>query len=191
MTTFTIHTPDTAPAGAKDALATIRDTWKFVPNLHGMLAESPPALEAYDTLFGLVEKTGLTPVERQVAFLAVSYENNCEYCMAGHSVLAKMAGVPAPTLAAIRDGQSIADPRLQALRRFVSRVVAQRGVVDAAEVDAFIAAGFTKANVLDVLLIAATKLLSNYTNHIAGTPNDAFMAQTAWQHPAHRVATAA
>lgn len=63
-------------------------------------------------------------------------------------------------------------------------MVRQRGVVDPADVDAFLAAGFTRAQVLEVILGIATKVLSNYTNHIAATPLDAFMAGSEWTPPA-------
>lgn len=186
MTTFTIHTADTAPEAARETLRSIQSNWKFIPNLHGILAEAPVALEAYNTLFGLVGKTSFNAAEQQVLFLAVSYENDCEYCMSGHSMLAAGAKVPAQAIQALRDGELIVDPRLQALRAFAQSVVRNRGSVTAAETDAFIAAGFTRQQVLEVLVVVATKVISNYTNHIAGTPLDAFMTKTAWQHPAHR-----
>jgi uncharacterized peroxidase-related enzyme len=186
MTTFTIHTPETAPEAARQTLRATQANWKFIPNLHGILAEAPVALEAYNTLFGLVGKTSFDAVEQQVLFLAVSYENDCEYCMSGHSVLAAAAKVPAQAIQALRDGGTIADARLQALRSFAQAVVRSRGKVTAAETEAFIDAGFTRQQVLEVLVVVATKVISNYTNHIAGTPLDAFMARTAWQHPSHR-----
>lgn len=186
MSTFVVHTAQTAPAPAGEKLAQIGKTWNFVPNLHGILAESPETLEGYDALFGLVGKTTLTPVEQQVAFLAVSAENECEYCMAGHTVLAGMAKVPAQAVQALRDGGKIEDAKLEALRIFASKVVRERGHVGDASVAQFLAAGFTQRNVLEIVLIVATKTISNYTNHIAHTPNDAFMANTAWTAPSHR-----
>lgn len=190
MTDFVVHTAQTALAPAGEKLAQIGKAWGFVPNLHGVLAESPETLEGYDTLFGLVGKTTLTPIEQQVAFLAVNYENECEYCMAGHTALAGMAKVPAPIVAALREGEAVADARLEALRRFAAAVTRQRGDVGEAAVAAFLAAGFTRRNVLEIVLIVATKTISNYTNHIARTPNDAFMANTAWTAPSRRVAAA-
>lgn len=188
MTAFTLHTVDTAPDAAKDQLAAIEKGWKFIPNLHRTLAESPVTLQAYDTLFDLVSKSGFTPVEQQVAYLAINVLNTCEYCTSGHSALAKMAGVDADTIEALREGKPLADARLQALRSFAEDVVRERGFVGGAAVDAFLAAGFTRAQVLEVVLIVATKTISNYTNHITGTPLDGFMAQTRWVAPRNRVA---
>ena len=136
MATFTLHTPDTATAAAGAQLAGIEKAWKFIPNLHRILAESPELLVGYDTLFGLVGKTSFTPAEQQIAFLAVNYENECEYCMAGHSVLAAGAKVPADVIGALRENQPVADSRIQALRSFVQNVVQSRGKVGDRAVDA-------------------------------------------------------
>lgn len=186
MASFTLHTPETAPDAAGAQLAGIEKAWKFIPNLHRTLAESPELLAGYDTLFGLVGKTTLTPAEQQIAFLAVNYENECEYCMAGHSVLAAGAKVPGDVIAALRENAQVEDARIEALRRFVQDVVRSRGKVGDAAVDAFLAAGFTRRNVLEVVLVVATKTISNYTNHLTHTPNDAFMANTAWTAPSRR-----
>src|SRR5262245_64482288 len=95
MSTFTVHTPETAPEASKTRLAEVARAWGFVPKLHGMLAESAVALEAYDTLFGLVAKASLTPAEQQVAYMAINVFHECEYCTMGPSFLSRQAGLPA------------------------------------------------------------------------------------------------
>ena len=190
MTDFTLHTVETAPEASRAQLATIEKNWKFIPNLHRILAESPVTLEAYDTLFGLVGKSTLTPAEQQVAYLAINVLNECEYCTSGHSVLAKGAGVPAAAIEALREGAPIADARLQALRVFAEKVVRERGFVGDGTVEDFLAAGFTKANVLEVVTVVATKTISNYVNHITHTPLDGFMSQTKWVAPHNRAKAA-
>ena len=62
----------------------------MVPNLYGVMSNSPPVLEAYLDLYAHFEETSLTPVEQQVIVLAVSYQNRCEYCMSVHSAIAGM-----------------------------------------------------------------------------------------------------
>ncbi|BDG70508.1 carboxymuconolactone decarboxylase family protein [Roseomonas fluvialis] len=193
MTRFDLHTADTAPEGSRQLLAQTKAAWGFVPTLHATLAESPVALAAYDTLFGLVAKSTLTPVEQQVAYQAVNVFHGCEYCTAGHTFLSRKAGMAEDAVQALREGTPIADPRLQALRAFAEAVVRARGLVGDAAVDAFIAAGFTRANVLEVVTVVATKTISNYTNHLTHTPYEAFMADPslAWTAPRNRVAAAA
>jgi uncharacterized peroxidase-related enzyme len=180
---FQLHENSTAPAVSAEILNGVQKAWGFVPNLHRVLAESPAALEAYSTLWGIAEKTGFTPQERNIAYLAIIYENECTYCMAGHTNLSKMAKVEDSAIAAVRDGRPIADAKLEALRQFAAKITRQRGFVSDADVSAFKAAGYDNRAVLDVLVLAATKLISNYTNHLAQTPNDAFMKGAEWSAP--------
>jgi AhpD family alkylhydroperoxidase len=193
MAAFASHTIETAPEGAKTRLAAVTKAWGFLPKLHGKLAESPLALEAYDTLFGLVARMStLSPVEQQVAYQAINVFHECEYCTAGHTYLARQVKMDEAVIAALRNGTPIPDARLQALRLFAEAVVRERGFVGDAAVDAFLAAGFTRAHVLDVVTIAATKTISNYANHITHTGMEAFMSDPAlgWTSPRNRKAAA-
>lgn len=192
MTKFDLYSVETAPAGSRAKLAEVTKAWGFTPKLHGMLAQSPVALTAYDQLFGLVADSTLTPVEQQVAYQAINVFHECEYCTAGHSFLSRNAGVPEDALQALRNETPIADPRLQALRVFAETVVRERGFVSDAEIDAFIAAGFTRTNILEVVTIIATKTISNYTNHLTKTPKEDFMADPslAWVAPRNRTKAA-
>jgi uncharacterized peroxidase-related enzyme len=187
---FTLHDAATAPAASAGILKQVQDTWGFVPNLHRVLAESPAALEAYATLWTIAEKIGFTPVERNIVYLSIIYENECVYCMAGHTNLSRMAKVDDDAIAAVREGKPIADAKLEALRHFSALVTRNRGAVDQAEVEAFKAAGYDNRAVLDVLVLAATKLISNYTNHLAETPLDSFMKGAEWKAPGRLKAAA-
>lgn len=189
MTDFTVHTEATAPEGSRPLLAAIKAAWGFVPKLQGSLAESPLALEAYDTLFNLVAtKATLNAVERQIVYQAINVFHGCEYCTAGHSFLSRKAGMDEDTLQAVRGQTEIADSRLQALRYFAETVARERGFAGDAAVDGFIAAGFTRAQVLEVVTIIATKVMSNYTNHLTHTPLEDFMSDPAlrWVDPKGR-----
>lgn len=189
MSNFVVHTIQSAPEGSREHLARIEKTWGFVPKLQGTLAESPLAVEAYDTMFNLVgAKATLTPVEQQIVYQAINVFHGCEYCTAGHSFLSRKAGVPEEALQAVREGEAIADVRLKALRRFAEQVVEQRGCTGDAAIHAFFSAGFTKAQLLEVVTIIATKTISNYTNHLTHTPLEDFMSDPAlrWVAPRHR-----
>lgn len=185
MTTnaFKLHDTENAPKASADILDGVQQAWGFIPNLHRVLAESPAALEAYATLWEIAEKTSFSPVERNIAYLSIIYENECTYCMAGHTNLSRMAKVDDASIEAIREGKALADPKLEALRKFAALVTRNRGVLSEADVDAFKAAGYTNQSVLDALVLAATKLISNYTNHLAHTPLDSFMAGAGWTAP--------
>lgn len=168
---FPVHTRDTAPERARATLAQVEKAFGFIPNLTGMLAESPAALEGYLAVAAAFGRSGLSKTEQQVVLLATSVENECHYCVAAHSTLAAGDGVPAEVVGAIRGGAPLADPKLEALRRFTQAVVERRGWVED-ELPAFLAAGYTRANALDVITGVTQKTLSNYANHIAATPVD-------------------
>lgn len=187
---FQLHDVATAPAGSAPILDSVKKGWGFVPNLFRVLAASPAAVEAYATLWGIAEKTSFSPQERNIAYLAIIYENECTYCMAGHTNLSKMAKVDDADIQAVREGRVLGDARLEALRVFAAKITRSRGVVNEADVAAFKAAGFTNQSVLDILVLAATKLISNYTNHLADTPNDAFMKGAEWTAPGRLQAVA-
>lgn len=127
--------------------------------------------------------TSLTPIERQVALLSVSFENDCRYCMAAHSQMALKAGAGKEMVDALRGGDPLPDLRLDALARFARALVRDRGWVGEDEVQGFLRAGFGKAQILEVLVAVATKTLSNYTNHLAHTELDEAARPFAWGKP--------
>jgi uncharacterized peroxidase-related enzyme len=173
---FPIHTRDTAPDGAKAKLAQVEKAFGFIPNLAGMLANAPVALEAYLAVAAAFGRSSLSAAEQQVTLLTTSVENECGYCVAAHSAIAASEGLPAEVVDAVRRRVPVADPKLEALRRFTHAVVTRRGWVED-ELPAFYAAGFNQANALEVITGVTQKILSNYANHIAETPvDDAFVA---------------
>lgn len=185
MNSFQSYTIDTAPAASKPTLEEAKRTFGFVPNLQAHMAESPELLAGYTALWDLFAKSTLTPHEQQVVYLTSNFENDCHYCMAGHSTLAKMIKMDPAVIAALRAGTALPDAKLEALHRFTTIVVRERGFVPDAEVEAFLAAGYTRRNVLEVILGVATKVMSNYTNHVVHTPYDAFMKGNEWTKPEH------
>lgn len=186
MIKFEVNNPETAKEAAKPWLDKAKNTFGFVPNLQRVMAESPALLEGYLTLFDIFGKSGFTPTEQQVVYLTVNYEHECHYCMAGHSGLAKYAGVSDDVIQSLRDGQPIADAKLEALRKFTTIMVEKRGWADEAEIEEFIGAGYDRQAVLDIVLGISVKVMSNYTNHLASTPLDAQIQALAWTHPSKR-----
>lgn len=181
MTIYPVHTLITAPEGAKPLLEMTQGAFGFVPNLIGVMASSPALTEAYLTISGIFDKTGLTPTERQVVLLTVSHFHECGYCMAAHTAISSMQKVPVDVVDAIRNDVPIIDNKLQALREFVRLLVENRGHLTNNDVQKFLLAGYESSHIMDVLVGVAQKTLSNFTNHIAKTPlDDAFQGQ-AWK----------
>ena len=94
---------ETAPEKSRPLLEKIQKSFKFIPNLFGVFANSPVLLEGYLGLEGAFEKGSLSAVERQIVLLAASVENSCRYCTAAHStVLKAFLHVPAEVVSAVR-----------------------------------------------------------------------------------------
>jgi len=188
MTRFTVHTLESAPAGSRPLLEGLKKAFGFVPNLYAVFAESPAALQGALAIGEAFSKSTLSPAEQQLVALAVSEANDCQFCMAAHSTIAKhMAKADPALVAAVRDREPLPDAKLDALVTFTRKLVEQRGFVAEADLATFLNAGYTKAQVIEVLLGVGMKTFNNYVDHIAHVPlNDQFKAE-AWQ-PKRKVA---
>jgi len=181
MSVLSPLTVDTAPVASRPGLEAVRRQLGFIPNLFATFAESPTLLSGYLALDGAFNKGTLSPIERQMVLIAVSAENDCEYCVAAHSTVAGMLRANEETVRAVREGSAANDSRIDALVNFVRTVVRTRGNVSEGTAEAFLAHGFTKDQLGEVLLGIGLKTISNYFNALAGTPlDDAFKSQ-AWQ----------
>jgi uncharacterized peroxidase-related enzyme len=182
---FPIHDKASAPAAAQGALDQVEQGFGFVPNVLGVLAESPAAVEGYVTLNGLLaEKSAFTAVEREVLLLAISVHNACGYCVAAHTGNAERAGARAEAVQALRDGRELPDPKLDALATFARTLIDKKGWAEEQDVQTFLAAGYSRRHVLDVVAALAMKTLSNYANHLADTPLDKPLQAKAWEQAA-------
>jgi uncharacterized peroxidase-related enzyme len=180
MTDYPILTDESAPESTRPLLQRTRQAFGFVPNLAGVLANAPAALEGMLDLVHVFDKTSFTPLERQIVLIATSVENECHYCVAANSTLAAMAGASDAVLDAVRRGAPLADTRLEALRTFATAVTRTRGWVSEADVTAFLDAGFDGNQILEVILGVTLKTLTNYTNHVALTPVDTAFRSRVW-----------
>lgn len=179
MTEFTVHTIETA-GESQPLLEKSMKAYGFVPNLHAVMAESPALLDAYQTLGQIFGKTNLSETERQIIAMTNNRLNGCDYCMAAHTSIMQAAKVPEDVITSLREGTPIADPKLEALRVYAEKVNLSRGWPDDSDIEALLAAGYTKQTVFDVIVGTAFKVLSNYTNHVADTPLDKRFARNAW-----------
>ncbi len=180
---FTVHTVETAPDDSKALLEDSQKRFQFIPNLHGVMAESPVLLEAYKTMADLYGKLGMNVLERQIVLLAIIFENECPYCMAAHSAIAQMEQMPPDILSAMRDGLPLGDAKLEALRAFAAKMTRERGWADASDVKSMHDAGYTNQTIQEVIFAIGFKTMSNYVNHIAETPVDTAFEGLAWTRP--------
>jgi uncharacterized peroxidase-related enzyme len=181
MTKFEIHTIETAPENSKELLEGAQKQLGFIPNLYGIMAEAPAALKAYNGLSQNFDTSSFNTTEKQIVLLATSYVNKCHYCMAVHSTVAQMQKLDGNIIEALRTGEAIADSKLEALRNFTQSVVEKRGWIEEQDVEAFINAGYSKAQLLEIIVGVAQKTLSNYINHVVQTPLDEAFQPNKWE----------
>lgn len=181
MTDFTLYNKETAPAQSAALLDVSIKAFGMVPNLHAVMAEAPGLLEGYQRLHQLFLDSSFDDGETTVVWQTINVEHECHYCVPAHTGIAKSMKVDDVITDALRNETALLTEKLEALRHFTLSVIRNRGNVDDAEVAEFLAAGFTKRQVLEVVLAAAQKVMSNYTNHLANTPVDKPFEKFAWQ----------
>ncbi|SDJ85133.1 Alkylhydroperoxidase family enzyme, contains CxxC motif [Ferrimonas sediminum] len=187
MIDFTYYDEESAPEESQELVKGSLKAFGMLPNLHRVLAEAPATYEAYNNTFGLfMNGTSLSPLEQQVVFMTANYENNCHYCIPGHTWMMKTAKMPDEVITALREGTEIPDPKLQALHDYTKALLDSRGHIGQERLEAFIQAGFTKRQALEVLTGLAAKLISNFTNALANTEPDSAFKKYEWIHPSNR-----
>ena len=180
MTEFKLHTEDSAPEASKSMLAHSKETYGMIPGLHAVMAEAPALLEAYKTVGDLFVNSSFDKDEITVIWQSTNVEHACYYCVPAHTGVAKSMGVSDDISDALRNETPLPNARLEALRTFTLSVVRKRGNVDDGAVQAFLDAGFTQRQILEVVLGVSMKVMSNYTNHLAQTPVDGAFAKYTW-----------
>ncbi len=180
MTTFPVHSSETAPEDSRPVLAAAQKKFGFVPNLIRVLAEAPAAVKAYMTVMDIFESSSLSDAEKQTVLLSLSFVNECEYCVAAHTMVAGMKNVPAEIIEALRSGATLPDTKLDALAVLTRSVVETRGWPSEAAKEAFFAAGYGASEYLEVIVGVTVKTLSNYVNHAADTPLDTAFEAHKW-----------
>ncbi|MGC3972532.1 MAG: carboxymuconolactone decarboxylase family protein [Pirellulales bacterium] len=142
-----------------------------VPNMMKTMAHSPALLEGYLALSNALAQGVLPAQVREQLSLAVSQENDCEYCVSAHSMLGKLAGLKPDQLVAARRGQAD-DEKTQALLSFALDVVDNRGDVSDEALEAVKDAGASDAEVAEIVGFVALNTLTNYFNQLAQTEID-------------------
>jgi uncharacterized peroxidase-related enzyme len=171
MTRLAVLNVETAPSEARERLAAAQRANGYLPNLIGVLAHAPAALETYQVVGAINARTGLSAAEREVVQITAAARNGCGFCVAGHTAIARRKlGMPEDLIQALRGTQALSDPKLNALALFTLAVMEQKGAVSDEELQAFLAAGYTQANALEVVLGVSLATLCNYANNLARTP---------------------
>jgi AhpD family alkylhydroperoxidase len=178
---YPTHTIASAPANSKPALEQLQKAFGVVPNLVGVIANSPKLITALVGVFQQVHSSSLTESETQIVLLTDAVVNACTYAVAFHTGLALQQGISPEETDAIRGHRTPRDKRFAALSSLARTLIEKRGHASEPELASFIAAGFTKEQVFEVIAIVAASTITNYAGTIGNPPLDDPFRPYAWR----------
>jgi len=165
MTQFNVPTRNQVSANNQTIFDQLEKGLGFVPNLYAYFAKNETALGDYLALQN--RKSTLRAKEREIINLVVSQFNGCHYCQSAHTVLGQMNGFTEDQILEIRKGRATFDDKLDALAKFTLLVTENKGQVSNEAKSDFFAAGYSEANMIDVVIIIGDKIISNYIHNLA------------------------
>ena len=161
-----------APEASRPLLEAVAAQLGSVPNLFRAVAVSPQALEGHLGMFGALGKGSLTVATRNRIALAVAEVNGCDYCLSAHTYLGKqLAKLDDAEMTANRSGASN-DPKADAAVRFAAKVARERGRVSDADFAAVRLAGYTDAQIIEIVQHVALNVWTNFFNNAFATEID-------------------
>lgn len=180
MGQFPIYTIDSAPQAAKPALRDLRAAFGMIPNIAGVMATSPVLINSLVGLFGRVHGGSFTEAQIQALLLTNAVTNACTWAVAFHTALALKEGLDPADVDAIRAGRSPEDTKLGALSTLARTLIEQRGRIDDQDRERFLAAGFGKDQLLEVIAAVAASTITNYTGNVTNPALEAQFQAYAW-----------
>jgi uncharacterized peroxidase-related enzyme len=172
MSRLQIPSIESSPAASLPLLDAVKKQLGVVPNLMKLVGNSPAALEGYLSLNGALGKGSLGAKTGERIALAIAEFNRCDYCLSAHTYLAAhVAKLDATEINANRNGLS-SDAKADAAVRFAVSIAQARGHVTNDAVSAVKAAGFSDADIIEIVLHVALNTLTNYVNSVAQTEID-------------------
>lgn len=183
MNSYPLYEKHDAPEASVAWLEKAEQNFGMIPNVEKVMALSPQVLASYTFMWDEFETSTLDAQERQIVYMTANFENECNYCMPMHTPLAQMSGLSTQDIEALRGGGKLSNPKQNALSEFARQLIHSRGKVSQMQLQAFFDAGYTSQQSLEVILALAIKVISNYTNAIAGTPLDAMGEPLRWKKP--------
>ncbi|CAB3639553.1 hypothetical protein LMG24238_00147 [Paraburkholderia sediminicola] len=180
MSTFHIHTIESAPEQSRPVLRQLEQNFGLIPNIAGAMAESPVLIGGFIGIFQKVHSGTFTEAQIQTLLLTNAVTNACTWAVAFHTALALKEGLSPADVEAIRDGRAPADRQHAALSTLTKTAIEKRGHLDDNDVNSFLEAGFRKDQVLEVVTVLAASTITNYAGNITRPPLEAPFQEYVW-----------
>ena len=181
MSSYPVHSIASAPEKSKSALEQLQQAFGVLPNIAAAIANSPKLINSLIGVFQQVHSSSLTEQEIQIVLLTDAVANSSTYAVAFHTRLALKQGVSSKEIDEIRQRRVPSDKRFAALSNLAKTLIDKRGHLSSQELNAFLAAGFTKEQILEVIAIVAASTITNYAGTIANPPLEDPFRQHVWQ----------
>lgn len=181
MQRFPIHTFDSAPEASKATLREVQARFGMVPNLAAAMATSPVLIEGFIGIFDKVHGGSFSEPEIQTVLLTDAVTNASSWAVALHSALGLQAGLDPADVEAMRAGRSPSDKKLGAFSTLARTLIEKRGRLDEQDIEGFLAAGFGKDLLLEVITIVAASTITNYTGSVTNPPLEEGLQAYAWR----------
>lgn len=171
MSRLSIPSPDDTPIRSQPLLDAVEKQLGIVPNLFRLVGLSPAALEGYLDFNGALGRT-LDAKTRERIAIAIAEANGCDYCLSAHSYFGlNLAKIAHDEIALNRAGRS-GDSKADAAVVFARKVLEARGRVSDADLAEVRLAGFSEAQLVEIVAHVAVNVFTNYINNVAQTDID-------------------
>jgi len=163
--------PEQATGKTKELLDAVKAKFRVVPNLTKVMANSPAVLEGYISFSGALAHGALDPKLREQLAIEVADQNSCQYCLSAHTAIGKMTGLTIEELELARSANSTT-PKTTAALQFARQLVESKGQISDAEVEAVRRAGYSDAEIAEIIAHVALNIFTNYFNNATGVEVD-------------------
>jgi AhpD family alkylhydroperoxidase len=180
MPEYKVHTLSTVPENSKTALEGLQKAFGFIPNIAGIIANSPTLINSLACVFANVHSSSLSEAEIQILLLTNAVTNACTWAVAFHTTLALEVGVDAKDVQAIRNGRRPNDSKSAELSSFARALIEGRGNVSPQQLGSFLSAGFEQEQALAVIAVSAASTITNYAGSLTHPPLEDKFQQNSW-----------
>jgi len=184
MSSYPVHTIESAPAQSKPVLKQLQQAFGLIPNIAATMAASPVLINGFIGLFERVHASSLTEPQIQALLLTNAVTNASEWPVAFHTALALKQGVHPADVDAIRRGGLPGDARLAALSTLARTLIEKRGRLAESDQGRFLEAGFSSEQILEVIAVVAASTITNYTGSVTRPALETPFEGFAWHAPA-------
>lgn len=161
-----------APAQSRPLLAQVDQRLGAVPNFYRVVSNSPAALQAVLGFQTALQSGALDGLVAERIALTVAEVNGCDYCLSAQTYRTRKAGLlDDAEITANRNGASN-DITVDAALRFAKKLARERGHVTEFDVADVKRAGYSDAEVVEIIAHVALNVFTNFINEALMTEID-------------------